>query len=475
MSCARRGAGRVRAELRLHRAERCRGSRAVRAVDAAAAGGVLAAPAGAGCSRCALCEVRDAAVVAESDREVAHPTSAGAVVRCTARYPGSNRPVHRFIPDLRHLGSRRCSSTSRPVNGVRLRRPASMTFCGGRFPGAPASVYSCRRRVTYVGHKHELGGGMGPPGRRADAVRVQKAAPRSDRGVGRVHRDLAAALPAAERSGLAHAGGIRELLRADPRGAGGEVRPRPAPAAAVPDAAGPGAARRLRRLDRVRTAGARRGPRRRALHDPARGGRRRGEHRGRLRAGTPRQCDPGRLAAEHPVLPALRVPVLPGLPHRAAAGADLRLLAPPAAGRRHERMAEPGAARPDLRSPRERGDRPGGDQVDPRVPRLPAVLLPACPRRDPPPDPDRPRAAQRGDPGRDHSRHAGGGGILAGAVITETVFSRQGLGRVLQNGVLSQDIPLVQGVVVLSAVLFVLTSFLVDLVYPLLDPRIRRV
>lgn len=67
------------------------------------------------------------------------------------------------------------------------------------------------------------------------------------------------------------------------------------------------------------------------------------------------------------------------------------------------------------------------------------------------------------------------GGILAGAVITETVFSRQGLGRVLQNGVLSQDIPLVQGVVVLSAVLFVLSSFLVDLVYPLLDPRIRKV
>jgi peptide/nickel transport system permease protein len=66
------------------------------------------------------------------------------------------------------------------------------------------------------------------------------------------------------------------------------------------------------------------------------------------------------------------------------------------------------------------------------------------------------------------------GGILAGAVITETVFSRQGLGRVLQNGVLSQDIPLVQGVVVLSAVLFVLTSFLVDLLYPLLDPRIRK-
>ncbi|UVY84161.1 ABC transporter permease [Brachybacterium sp. NBEC-018] len=66
------------------------------------------------------------------------------------------------------------------------------------------------------------------------------------------------------------------------------------------------------------------------------------------------------------------------------------------------------------------------------------------------------------------------GGILAGAVITETVFSRQGLGRVLQAGVLSQDIPLVQGVVVLSALLFVLSSLLVDLVHPLIDPRVRK-
>lgn len=65
------------------------------------------------------------------------------------------------------------------------------------------------------------------------------------------------------------------------------------------------------------------------------------------------------------------------------------------------------------------------------------------------------------------------GGILAGAVITETVFSRQGLGRVLQAGVVNQDVPVVQGVVVISALLFAIANLVVDLVYPRIDPRIR--
>lgn len=65
------------------------------------------------------------------------------------------------------------------------------------------------------------------------------------------------------------------------------------------------------------------------------------------------------------------------------------------------------------------------------------------------------------------------GGILAGAVVTETVFSRQGLGRVLQAGVVNQDVPVVQGVVVMSALLFALANLAVDLVYPRIDPRIR--
>lgn len=64
------------------------------------------------------------------------------------------------------------------------------------------------------------------------------------------------------------------------------------------------------------------------------------------------------------------------------------------------------------------------------------------------------------------------GQLIAGSVVVETVFSRDGLGRVTAAAVTSQDIPLVQGVVVFGALIFVATNLLVDLVYPLLDPRI---
>jgi peptide/nickel transport system permease protein len=64
------------------------------------------------------------------------------------------------------------------------------------------------------------------------------------------------------------------------------------------------------------------------------------------------------------------------------------------------------------------------------------------------------------------------GQLLANSVVIETVFSRNGLGRVTAAAVTVQDIPLVQGVVVFGALIFVLVNLLVDLVYPLLDPRI---
>jgi peptide/nickel transport system permease protein len=64
------------------------------------------------------------------------------------------------------------------------------------------------------------------------------------------------------------------------------------------------------------------------------------------------------------------------------------------------------------------------------------------------------------------------GQLIAGSVVVETVFSRDGLGRVTAEAVTTQDIPLVQGVVVFGALIFVATNLLVDLVYPLLDPRI---
>ncbi|WP_329072072.1 ABC transporter permease [Streptomyces sp. NBC_01429] len=64
------------------------------------------------------------------------------------------------------------------------------------------------------------------------------------------------------------------------------------------------------------------------------------------------------------------------------------------------------------------------------------------------------------------------GQLIAGSVVVETVFARDGLGRVTAAAVTAQDIPLVQGVVVFGALIFVLTNLIVDLVYPLLDPRI---
>ncbi|WP_375385518.1 ABC transporter permease [uncultured Microbacterium sp.] len=65
------------------------------------------------------------------------------------------------------------------------------------------------------------------------------------------------------------------------------------------------------------------------------------------------------------------------------------------------------------------------------------------------------------------------GQLLAGTVVTETVFSRPGIGRVTATAVQQQDIPVVQGVVLFAASAFVLANLAVDLVYPLLDPRIQ--
>ncbi|QAY63763.1 ABC transporter permease [Xylanimonas allomyrinae] len=64
------------------------------------------------------------------------------------------------------------------------------------------------------------------------------------------------------------------------------------------------------------------------------------------------------------------------------------------------------------------------------------------------------------------------GQLLAGSVVAETVFSRQGFGRLVEQAVTTQDIPVVQGLVVVAAAVFVVVNLAVDLAYPLLDPRI---
>ena len=65
------------------------------------------------------------------------------------------------------------------------------------------------------------------------------------------------------------------------------------------------------------------------------------------------------------------------------------------------------------------------------------------------------------------------GYLLGGAVITETVFSRPGLGRLLVTSINSRDFPVVQGTLMLLAGSFVLVNLLVDILYGFLDPRIR--
>jgi peptide/nickel transport system permease protein len=64
------------------------------------------------------------------------------------------------------------------------------------------------------------------------------------------------------------------------------------------------------------------------------------------------------------------------------------------------------------------------------------------------------------------------GNTVSGAVLVETIFARNGVGRLVQEAVMRQDIPVVLGIVTVSAAAFVLVNLLVDLLYPVLDPRI---
>lgn len=63
--------------------------------------------------------------------------------------------------------------------------------------------------------------------------------------------------------------------------------------------------------------------------------------------------------------------------------------------------------------------------------------------------------------------------LLSGAVVIETVFSRQGLGRLIVNGILAKDFPVVQGAVLFTAMMYVLVNLIVDLAYAWVDPRIH--
>lgn len=66
------------------------------------------------------------------------------------------------------------------------------------------------------------------------------------------------------------------------------------------------------------------------------------------------------------------------------------------------------------------------------------------------------------------------GTLLGGAVLVETVFARPGIGRVTLAAITDRDLPVLTGVILLSALVFVVVNLVVEVVYPLLDPRLRR-
>ncbi len=63
--------------------------------------------------------------------------------------------------------------------------------------------------------------------------------------------------------------------------------------------------------------------------------------------------------------------------------------------------------------------------------------------------------------------------LMAGAVVVENVFSIKGLGRVLIEGILNRDYPVVQGAILAISLIFVAANLIVDLLYGVVDPRIR--
>ena len=65
------------------------------------------------------------------------------------------------------------------------------------------------------------------------------------------------------------------------------------------------------------------------------------------------------------------------------------------------------------------------------------------------------------------------GQLLGGVVITETVFSWPGIGKLTVDAIFARDYPVVQGAVLLTAALFVLINFATDVIYTLVDPRVR--
>jgi ABC-type dipeptide/oligopeptide/nickel transport system permease component len=65
------------------------------------------------------------------------------------------------------------------------------------------------------------------------------------------------------------------------------------------------------------------------------------------------------------------------------------------------------------------------------------------------------------------------GSMMGGAVLTETIFTRMGLGKLYVDSIMNKDLPMVQGITLIIAIAYILINIMVDISYSYLDPRIR--
>jgi peptide/nickel transport system permease protein len=65
------------------------------------------------------------------------------------------------------------------------------------------------------------------------------------------------------------------------------------------------------------------------------------------------------------------------------------------------------------------------------------------------------------------------GALLSGAVLTETIFNLTGIGKTITEAITGRDYIVIQGVVIIVAIIYIVVNLVVDVSYGLLDPRIR--
>ena len=66
------------------------------------------------------------------------------------------------------------------------------------------------------------------------------------------------------------------------------------------------------------------------------------------------------------------------------------------------------------------------------------------------------------------------GALFGGATLTESIFNYPGIGLEISNRIVNKDYMVVQGLIFFSAAMVILVNLIVDLIYPLVDPRVRK-